>query len=463
MAMLTPGVAAATELLATPPSPWLGEWSRFAAKVRFADLPADVVARTRLALLDCIGAIASGAQEPECQALAARMIAREGGGDSPVIGFAGGARPGTAAFLNGTAGTMLELDEGNQYARGHPAIHVVPALLAAPRGDGAALLMALALGYEMGSRVGIASKLNVAMHPHGTWGTLGAATGIAKLHGATAEEFRGVINMASTLGLATSRKTMLEGGTVRNTYAGVANMLGITVWDLVRAGFEGERDGVATIFGQVAANDFRPDEMVADLGTRWEVARNYFKRHAACRYTHGALDALAKIVAEHGALTPDQVKAVHVHTYVWAAQLDSPAAPNMLAAKFSIPFAIATFIRHGAATVPAFRGPAREDPVTLALASRVTVDEDAAMTAMLPGLRPARVAITLNDGRVLSAEVTTNRGDTEDPFSEAEVREKFHDLADPVYGRDRATAIEEAVLAIGPHDEATSLVELLAR
>ncbi|NGM20526.1 MmgE/PrpD family protein [Roseomonas stagni] len=463
MAMLTPGVAAATELLATPPSPWLGEWSRFAAKLRFTDLSGDVVARTRLALLDCIGAIASGAQEPECQALAARMIAREGGGDAPVIGYAGGARPGTAAFLNGTAGTMLELDEGNQYARGHPAIHVVPALLAAPRGDGAALLTGLALGYEMGSRVGIASKLNVAMHPHGTWGTLGAATGIAKLHGATAEEFRGVINMASTLGLATSRKTMLEGGTVRNTYAGVANMLGITVWDLVRAGFEGERDGVATIFGHVSANDFRPEEMVAELGTRWEIARNYFKRHAACRYTHGALDAMAKIVAEHGPLTPDQVKAVQVHTYVWAAQLDSPAAPNMLAAKFSIPFAIATFIRHGAATVPAFRGPAREDPVTLALAQRVAVDEDAAMTAMLPGLRPARVAITLNDGRVLSAEVTTNRGDTEDPFTEAEVREKFHDLADPIYGRDRAKAIEEAVLAMGPHVEATSLVELLAR
>jgi 2-methylcitrate dehydratase PrpD len=256
---------------------------------------------------------------------------------------------------------------------------------------------------------------------------------------------------------------MLEGGTVRNTYAGVANMLGITVWDLVRAGFEGERDGVATIFGQVSGSDFRPEEMIVDLGTRWEIARNYFKRHAACRYTHGALDALARIVAEHGALKPDQVKSVAVHTYVWAAQLDSPAAPNMLAAKFSIPFAIATFIRHGAATVPAFRGPAREDSVTQALAARVTVDEDAAMTAMLPDLRPARVAITLHDGRVLAAEVTTNRGDTEDPFTEAEVREKFHELADPVYGRDRATAIEEAVLAIGPHDEATSLVELLAR
>jgi 2-methylcitrate dehydratase PrpD len=462
MAIVTAGVEPASALMAAPPPAWLGEWCGFAAKLRFADLPAEVAQRTRLALLDSIGAIAAGAQEAEMQALAARMIAREGAGEAPVIGLPHAARPGTAAFLNGTSGTMLELDEGNQYARGHPAIHVVPALLAAPRGDGAALLAALAIGYEFGSRVGIASRLNVAMHPHGTWGTLGAAMGVAKLHGASAAEFRATINMAASLGLATSRRTMLEGGTVRNTYAGVANMLGLTVWDLVRAGFEGERDGVGTVFGHVSASDFRPGEMIRDLGARWEVARNYFKRHAACRYTHGALDALQMILAQTGPLRSEDVRAIAVETYVWAAQLDSPEAPNMLAAKFSIPFALATTIAHGAATVPAFRGPARESPVVQALARCVTVNEDAAMTAQLPGLRPARLRITLADGSVHEASVTTNRGDTEDPYTEQEIRQKFRELAAPVYG-ERAGAIEDAVMALGPHQEAAALTELLAR
>ena len=151
-------------------------------------------------------------------------------------------------------------------------------------------------------------------------------------------------------------------------------------------------------------------------------------------------------------------------TYVWAAQLDSPLAPNMLAAKFSIPFALATTIVHGAATVPAFRGPARENPAVQALARRVTVNEDAAMTAQLPGLRPARLTRRRwPTARVHSAEVTTNRGDTEDPYSEAEVRAKFRELADPVYGAPRAAAIEEAVMALGPHREAAALTELLAR
>ena len=102
------------------------------------------------------------------------------------------------------------------------------------------------------------------------------------------------LNVASCLGLTTSRRTMLEGGTVRNAYAGLSNQLGMLAWDLVASGFTGERDGVGTVYGTVVAERFEPGEMDAGLGERWEIARNYFKRHAACRYTHAALDALAE-------------------------------------------------------------------------------------------------------------------------------------------------------------------------
>ena len=40
------------------------------------------------------------------------------------------APPLDAALLNGTAGTWLELDEGNLFAKGHPGIQVVPAAVA---------------------------------------------------------------------------------------------------------------------------------------------------------------------------------------------------------------------------------------------------------------------------------------------------------------------------------------------
>ena len=445
---------------------WLDEWARFACALTFEALPAQAVARAKQVLFDSIGAIAAGAQEPEVQRLTEKLLKRGAVGEAPVIGAHRRAAPGIAAFLNGLPGTMLEIDEGNQYARGHPGIHVVPAALAAAQERGASgreLIVAMALGYEIGSRIGIASKLRVTMHPHGTWGTVGAALAVARLNGASPAALFETVNVASTLGLATSRRTMLEGGTVRNSFAGFSNEMGLRAWDMVEAGFVGELDGVGTVFGSVAAENFQPEEMVRELGTRWEIARNYFKRHAACRYNHGAIDALLSLVAENGGrIEAEAIDRIEVDTYVWAAQLDSKEPRNMLAAKFSLPFTLATTIVNGAATIPAFRDPARNDERIRALARRVSVREDPALTSMLPGLRPARVAIHLKDGRLLKAEALTNKGDTEDPYSEAEIRAKFHEVAGPVWDVERREAILREVDRIDQAKDIGALLDLVA-
>lgn len=463
MSIITPGVVPATELLQQQRPAWLRQWAAFAAGFKAGGLPAEVTDRSKLVLLDCIGVVACGMQEPELKALCARMAATQPGAATG-IGHGTAFAPAVAAFVNGTAGTTLELDEGNQYARGHPGIHVVPAALAAltgRRASGPALLSSIALGYEIGARIGIASKLRVTMHPHGTWGVVGAAVTAGWLAGASAAQIEEVISIASSFGLSTSRRTMLEGATVRNSYAGLSNQLGLLAWDLTCAGFTGEADGVGAVYGGIIAEDFRPEAMVDALGERWEIAQNYFKRHAACRYTHGALDALAMIQLDRP-LVPASIERIDIDTYVWAAQLDGPAPRTMLAAKFSLPFALATTIAHGAATVPAFRAEAlgRED--ILALAARVQVREDAALTARLPGLRPARLRVVLKDGSELRAAVETNRGDTEDPYGEEDIIAKFHELTDPVWGRAHAASVVETVRGLDRTADVGSLQALLA-
>lgn len=466
--MLHTSIPDVAPVMALPSVPaWLEQWSNFAAGLTFTSLPRDAVHRSKQVLFDSIAAIAAGAQEREVQALSSRLLAigGSGGETAAAIGQHGKLPVATAAFVNGTAGTMLELDEGNQYARGHPAVHVVPAVLAtAARGrhSGRELLLAIALGYELGARIGIASKLRVTMHPHGTWGTPGAAIAVAKLRGAGAAQVREAVNVASTLGLGTSRRTMLEGGTVRNSFAGWSNHMGIIAFEMVEAGFTGEVNGIGTVFGSVIAENFRPEEMTADLGQRWEIARNYFKRHACCRYNHAALDALETIVRGEP-IRPDDVERIDVATYVWAAQLAGQEPHNMLAAKFSLPFSIATTLVHGAATVSAFRDPALSDPRVRDLARRVFVREDEALTAMLPGKRPARVTIRLRDGRSLQAEALVNRGDSEAPYSDAELRDKFCDLAGPVWGALHARTVLAAAESIDTADDVSSFLEMLAQ
>ena len=222
----------------------------------------------------------------------------------------------------------------------------------------------LALGYEIGSRIGIASKVR----DHASARHLGnrrRRVGGREAGGASDDEIIETINIASSFGLSTSRRTMLEGGPSATPTR--ASRTSSASWHgSCRPGFVGEADGVGTVYGTVIADNFQPDEMVLELGERWEIARNYFKRHAACRYTHGALDALSEIVGQAGGtIDPVAIEAIEVDTYVWAAQLDSAEPKNMLAAKFSLPFALATFIVNGSASVPAFRGrlrPMRDSP-----------------------------------------------------------------------------------------------------
>ena len=82
----------------------------------------------------------------------------------------------------------LEVDEGNRLGGGHPAIHVIPGALALAEERRArtagALLEAIVVGYEVGSRLGGATTARPNVHSHGTWGTISTAVAVAKLAGA---------------------------------------------------------------------------------------------------------------------------------------------------------------------------------------------------------------------------------------------------------------------------------------
>jgi 2-methylcitrate dehydratase PrpD len=431
------------------------------------DLPKEVVKRAKEVLADTLAVIAAGAQEDEMKRLKDRLIAQGARGSSTMIGTGTRTEPGKAALFNGTAGTFLELDEGNQFGRGHPGIHVIPAALALAEDkhlSGQDLLTALVLGYEIGTRIGIACKLRMSMHPHGTWGTVGAAVAVAKLMNDGRERMKEIINVSSSLGLTTSRKTMLEGGTVRNVFAGMSGYMGILAYDLVHSGFTGEADGLRTVYGSVVSESFDPEAMTEGLGRRFEINRNYFKMHACCRYNHGTLDALESIRAKRPEerITPDAVERVEVETYSLAAQLCDQNPGNMLAAKFSIPFAVATLIVHGRTDVSCFKPDVVDDPAVRSLAQKVHVTEDPGLTAMMPARRPSRVRVILKSGEKLEAEVTMNKGDFEDPYGPGDLEKKYFSLADPVWGHEKAAEIHGSAMSFEKVKDVNQLARLIA-
>jgi 2-methylcitrate dehydratase PrpD len=421
---------------------YLDTLSTFAAGLRFAGLPPEVRAHTGWVLADTLAAIAAGSAEPELRALAQRQ--RLGSG-ATLIGLGLQTHPEAAALVNGTGGTFLEMDEGNRFSRGHPAIHVLPAALALCEQQGAdadTFLSALVVGYEVGSRLGAASQLRGAMHPHGTWGTVGAAAACARVRGLDATGMREAINIAASLTTATSKRTMLEGGLVRNVYAGMSNRNGLLAVELAGCGFTGERDGPGSLLGQIISERFDTTEVLRDLGQDWHLLHNYFKLHSCCRYNHGTLDALDAIEAAQGPLpAPEEIERIEVRSYHLAAELDDPAPRNTLAAKFSVPFAVATRLVNGNSAMASFTWEAVRNPRILALAQKVSLSEDPAMTKRLPMERPARVVITATDGRQWVGEAGVNRGDDA-------LTGKFMDLCGRVWSQAHAQRVLQATHAL---------------
>jgi 2-methylcitrate dehydratase PrpD len=431
---------------------YLDRLAAAAAGVRLDALPDTTVRAARQVLLDTLGAIVGGSALPENAHLATLAAARCAGGAAALLGHAHRADAFWAALANATAGVALEVDEGNRLGGGHPAIHVLPGALALAeeRGlDGRRLLEALVAGYEVGARLGTATTPRDNVHSHGTWGTIATAVAAARLAEAPAGAVREVINLAASMSPANSWTPALAGATIRNLYPGRSAWQGLLAVDLHGCGFTGLPDAPSDVYGTILADRFEPALAVAGLDALgrdegYRIERNYFKLHACCRYNHFALDAVLALRRAHG-LGPDDVARVEVTTVPFTTRMADPAPDNVLAAKFSVPYAVAAAVVLGRADVPAFVPPALHDARIHDLARRVAVATDPAMSPRHNERPTARVRMVLRDGRVLESTTTVVHGDAEDPPSANELAAKFLALTAPVIGeRQSRRAIELA-------------------
>jgi 2-methylcitrate dehydratase PrpD len=446
---------------------YLDQITAFICECTFEKIPADIVFRAKEIVADTIAVMAAGAQEKEVRELAGKLTTNNSNGVATVFGLGIRTESLKASLINGTSGTFLELDEGNQYGRGHAAIQLLPALLAIAEEQkfgGKDLLAAMVIGYEIAIRIGIACKLRMSMHPHGSWGTVGAAVAVGKLLGYGKADMKEIISVSASMTTATNRKTMLEGGTVRNVYSGLSSHNGLLAHYMIQSGFTGESDGLQTVFGSVVSDSFSTEAMVEELGQRYEIGRNYFKQYACCRYNHSALDAVNEIMTEipAGRLMTDDIKDIKVDTYSLAAQLCGREPGNTLAAKFSIPFAVAARIITGQAGVSSFTPQAVNNEDIRELARKVVVSEDPKLTAMMPDRRPSRVKLTLANGESYQAEAFINKGDAEDPYSTEEIREKYFSLLEPIYGHELAEKLHTQLMRFEAVENINTVTNLLS-
>jgi len=436
----------------TPPK-YLSTLAEFASRAELSSLTPAARARARWIIADCIPVIAAGMQQREMKALVAKQLARALPGDAWVIGAGRRAAALDAALLNGTAGTWLELDEGNLYAKGHPGIQVVPAAVALAQEttcSGTDLLLAVALGYELSARISRAANVRLSVHPHGTYGVIGAAVAAGKLKRFTQMQMLELINVAATMGMATSRQTLLDGATVRNIFTGHSGYMGLMAVRLVECGFTGEIDGVSAIYGKVLSDTFDPAKVVAGLGTEWLIAQSYFKLHPIGRYAHSAIDALEDLLARapEGRLDVAQIERIEVRAYALAAMLAEKNIVSSFGARFSVPFALASILCHGRSGLASFDDAAVANPQVQALTQRVDLKEEKSFTARYPNEQPVKVRIVMKNSSAYEGQCVVTKGEPGNPHTPPELTAKFFELGQPVWGSEATRKLYDGLMRL---------------
>lgn len=396
-------------------------------------------------------------QRPEIAALREALLS---GVDGPatVPGRRAGAPAGLAAFVLALPVAAEQRQDGHRRARGHPASHVVPAVLAvaggagpgrafrgaasAAAGAGPGVTAAVLTGYETGVRVGRAmGGTRDGVHDIGTWGTVGAAAGVAHLlTRGDPDAVAAAIDLAAVTPSIPDAGTVFGGSTGQHLLLAGAAQAGVTAGIAAASGLRAPAGTLERHFLAVAGR--APVPIDPAPGT-YEVLAGYVKRHPTMAHLHGVNDAVEDLLP----LDPATVARVEVATYAGAAAFADPLPANDLAARFSIPYSVAAAIVTGEAGP----SPGAPEAAIRALAQRVVVRSDPLLDNGYPDGRPAVVTVELTDGTRRSARAARPRGDGEGALTAPGVREKPRRLLAAAIGSEAADAVVFAVDSLDTH------------
>ena len=435
----------------------------FAAATRWQDAPTPIQTRVKYALLDTIGVILAGSLRPEVQSLRAGLTASGGTGATALAPGMPVTDPRTAALLNAIAGRSVELCDGLRGVQ--PSVQIVPGILAvgeASAASGKDLLTAFLVGYETAGRLASGFTPRPYAHPNGQIALLACAAAGARLHGLDGPAISRSMRIATTMLMAPSYTNTTVGATALNLPAGQSAVAAVLAPELALAGYAAEENAIEHALANMVGAGFDPSGITDGLGADWQIAGSYFRFYACCNPIHPALDCLRDVL---DALRPEPaaIQRIDVATYAFASVMRNPDPPNYFASKYSLPHAASVLAVRGGLGFAQLDDSALTDPAITALRHKILVSEDPAMTARVPAARPARVTVTLQDGRQASATREMSWRDEAQPDFEPDLRAKFQELAGSVLTPAGVDAVEHAIDHAEDWASVTDLTALLRR
>jgi len=442
----------------------------FVSGLRYEAIPGSVRHRIKLLILDSFGCALYGADLPWSRILIDTLSEVD---STPACGLWGTHRRLSAphaALVNGTLVQSFELDDVHRQGVLHVGAVTLPALCAVaelhPGMSGREFLTAAVAGYEVGPRVGLCmgqEHIGQGWHSGATLGVFSAAAGAAAgLH--LSEE-----KTVHALGIAGTQSAGLMaaqyGAMVKRMHAGRSSQSGLYGALLAARGFTGIEDvfespygGFCSTFSR-SADRFNLSELTSGLGERFETERISLKMYSCVGSNHTTLDSIRSIQDRH-AFDPGDLDRIVVHgSQVTVDHCGWNYVPNGLTgAQLNMAYCVATLLLEGNVFVDQFTEETLDDPRRIALAGRVQVLHDPAITARGARFRHAvRVEVHLKDGTRLEEQMDAPRAFASDEAIIA----KFRGLASHRMDAARVDRVVELVLALDTLPDVGVLIKAL--
>ncbi len=413
-------------------------------------LPPAVVEKTKHHILDTIAAMISGSRLTPGRKAISYVKTLGGAKEAGVIGSRIVTTAVNAALANGMLAHADETDDSHAPSLTHPGCGIVPAALAMAereRRNGAALIRAVALGYDIGCR--LTQSLNAYEfredgHSTHSFGPLfGAAAAAGALAGLRQPQIPYLLSFAAQQASGISC-WMRDRDHVEKAFdfGGMPARNGVAAATMVAHGFTGVDDVFAGERNFFVAYGRKPDAaaLTRELGATYEIVNTNIKRWSVGSPIQAPLDSLRDLILEHRIKADDVEKLVVRVAHQGANTVDNRAMPDIC-----MQHMCAVMLIDGKVTFASAHDEKRmRERAVLALRSRIELRGDDTLSAALPS-RQGIIEISLRDGRKVSHHTKGVRGSAENPMTRAEVDEKGHDLIAPVMGKPRARKLCDAL------------------
>ncbi len=430
----------------------------FLHDLRWQDVPGPVQARLRFFLTDLLGTATGGIGTRLSRIIRDHATRQFGPGAAPARLMLDGRRvsPAGAALAGGMTIDAYDAHDGHRLTKGHAGCAALPTALAMAeatgRLDGGDLLVALLLGYEIGTRAGIALHRTAPdYHTSGAWAALSSAAIGARYLGLGAGETRHALGIAEYHGPRSQMMRCIDSPTMLKDGSGWGAMAGVSAAYLAADGFTGAP--------AITAEGADVVDLWGDLGQTWRVMEQYYKPFPVCRWAQPPVQAVISFMQAH-ALTSPLVARIEIVTFHQSLRLATRTPATTEEAQYSTAFPAAVAAVRGTIGPLDITEAAFTDPEIRRLAEGMQVTESESYNQAFPARRIAHAVLVLQDGTRLQSAPTEARGDPEAMVSEAEMLAKFHACADPVLGAPRALALRQAAEALEPGRSAEALLDL---